>query len=350
MFTKLFNNDHTLTSRLVYCGIVYARGENANDKILAQYQAQRQRGTNGFGFVTIGDVANRQRFVDELPTIYALGKTTSKEIMFHHRYPTSTQNVEHCNHPIANSKDYNCNYYMVHNGVIGNAKELFATHTKKNLHYETSFKDTRAIDFEDFGYRRVFNVESGFNDSEALLHELAQVIEGRKKKVEAKGSIAFIMLATDKDDKPLKLYFGRGSNPLNMLRTPDLFMLSSEGEGEAIKANTLYSLDYATNTISESELALGEPRQSVLKFYDDLDEGQDDDESISFEVEDDEVINFLSRANSKYMAEDWNGLYQISKQLPSLVKKHSKTPSQKEQWRNAQEQVELLLEQLSQPN
>lgn len=344
-----FNFLSPLTSRLLHCGIVYANGNNASEEILKQYKAQRDRGTRGFGFVTIGEQAQRQRFTEEQDTMFALGATNAKEILFHHRYPTSTANVEFCNHPIANSKDYKHNYYLVHNGIIHNAQELHAKHTRDNLHYDTEHKVTRVTEFTDFGFRKSDMEDDGFNDSETLLHELALVLEGRKDKLDTKGSIAFILLQTDKDDKPLKLYFGRNhSSPLKFKRTSELFMIASELEGDEVKVDTLYTLDYATNEITESPLQICGGIVGKIGLYDDEDD--EDDEYGEITISDDEVIKFLAHANDKYMATDWQGLTSLKKEVDSLMKKHAKTEDQIVQWEYAEDRIDEMLEILAKPD
>lgn len=159
----------------------------------------------------------------------------SKEIMFHHRYPTSTDNSVKHNHPIYNVKDYDHNYYLVHNGVIQNDVELKKYHEELGLTY-TSAHGT------------------DYNDSECLLNELAMVIEGIKKPQEftAKGSMAFVLLQTDKMGHAKGLYYGRNwGSPLKIHYDKEKYlMLSSAGAGGDVELNKLFQYHYDKKHIS----------------------------------------------------------------------------------------------------
>jgi len=100
--------------------------------------------------------------------------------------------------------------------------------------------------------------DGSFNDSEALLWEVALYLEGKQDEVEARGRIAFICLAVGKGNKHPKLYFGRNTNPLNMHLDDKHLSLSSEGKGEPIRDNTLYSFNLKTLALDTKDLDLKE--------------------------------------------------------------------------------------------
>jgi hypothetical protein len=94
-----------------------------------------------------------------------------------------------------------------------------------------------------------------FNDSEALLWDFALTMEGKQKEMLARGAIAFICLRLD-NGKLTKMYFGRNSNPLNMYRDKTGITLSSEGVGEPIDENTLYTYNYELNRLTKRKFEL----------------------------------------------------------------------------------------------
>ena len=99
--------------------------------------------------------------------------------------------------------------------------------------------------------------DGSFNDSEALLWDVALYLEGKQDKLEAYGGIAFIVMAMPSDRrKPTLLHFGRNSNPIKMLFSETLIMLSSEGEGIDAMSNTLYTYNYTTNKLSTKTLTV----------------------------------------------------------------------------------------------
>ncbi len=248
-------------NRLAYCGIVYQRGGNVLTDIKNQFNRQRSRGTEGFGFAYIssdnGNTIQRERFTKECHAFFDLGSINSKDVLFHHRIPTSTENRICYNHPIENKSNYKFNYYMVHNGIISNADELYKKHTKEGLGYETAYltevKNKSKKDVK-------ITSELHFNDSETLLHELCLFLEGKTDKIGVTGSVAFIMYQCDKKtNKPIKLYFGRNSgNPLKMERTNGVLKIASELKGgKSIDDDVIHIYNYKTNRISKVKQEIG---------------------------------------------------------------------------------------------
>lgn len=127
---------------------------------------------------------------------------------------------------------------MVHNGVIWNDHELHIDHQKKGINYISEQSDYR------------------FNDSEALLFDLASYLSGQQDRLKAEGDIAFIAVELDKERKPIKLHFGRNTNPLKMVLTRSKLVLASEGDGELIDTNTLYTFDYATSKLTTEPMTI----------------------------------------------------------------------------------------------
>lgn len=157
---------------------------------------------------------------------------------------------------------------MVHNGIIWNDHLVAEEQTKNGVYYVSQQRD------------------GSFNDSEVLLYDLADVIEGKKHSLSVEGSIAFVMVQLDKKGKRKALYFGRNSgNPLKMKKYEHGFSLTSEGDGIDIETNRLFRYDYATRKFSSEYLYI--PNQIIYskfnyndshweKYDDDYSRGYDD--------------------------------------------------------------------------
>lgn len=172
------------------------------------------------------------------------------EILFHHRMPTSTDNVRNACHPFSTKEHFEHNYVGVHNGVLWNEDELRKQHERMGIDYVSEQQD------------------GAYNDSEALIYDIARYIEGQVDYLTAEGSIAFIVIQRDKSGKATALYFGRNEgNPLVMKHTKKSFTLSSEGEGDLILPNTMYRYDYDTGVISQKYCLIPSYRAGFAVTY-----------------------------------------------------------------------------------
>jgi predicted glutamine amidotransferase len=238
------------------CGIVtmssFGWSSPVNKSIERSYMDQRHRGTSGFGFLSIEkDVVSLRRFTHEDDMLKALYTCKSNNILLHHRIPTSSTNCIASNHPIESRKSgYKSNYFLLHNGGVGNHKELQEEHEGLGVKYNSHDK-------------------SGvITDSEALLHELAMVIEGVKEPEDfnASGGISFVLLQTDKlSNKVQNMYFGRNNSyPLTASeirsnKSGKLLQLSlrSEGGTRVVEPHQLFRLDYRTKEITAMDMEFG---------------------------------------------------------------------------------------------
>lgn len=219
------------------CGLVYSKnfnGKPVNGWINYQFQKQRGRGTRGFGFYN-RDNKHIIKTTKEKKIISNLKRRLGSEILFHHRWPTSTDNVPNASHPFTTGKFFGTEngysgttYILAHNGHISESKvrPCYEEHKKLGIKYSSLQPD------------------GGVNDSEALLWEMALVLEGKKEEIGLGGSIAFICLAIN-EEKGDKLYFGRNyGSPLKIdLKEEEHLRLSSEGHGEDVETNTLFIFD-----------------------------------------------------------------------------------------------------------
>jgi predicted glutamine amidotransferase len=222
------------------CGIIGAFNieknskEPVNEYIVEQYQDQKSRGSDGFGVIFIQENGSYEvkRATESTKCLLDIYNNPASMIIMHHRIPTSSRNKMLQTHPMAvEDGSLKHKYLIIHNGIIKNATELKAKHEELGFVYTTVAKKTEYLE--------------EFNDSESLAIEIARKIEGQITDIDAIGSASFIGLQIDKKkDKVIKAFFGRNDgNPLNMSRTRGKIRISSEGEGDEVKENTLYSFN-----------------------------------------------------------------------------------------------------------
>lgn len=236
------------------CGIVGAfsfTDDPVNGVILKQFDKQRNRGTQGFGLFDY-DYKNIVRATKEESIVKWLAKYPSTNILFHHRLPTSTANVKSAAHPFSTKDFFKTNYVLVHNGVIGNDLDLKTEHDKLGIVYQSTQQD------------------GTFNDSEALLWDVALYLEGKQPKLKVEGSVAFVCIALGKGNKHDRMYFARNTSPLRLFKDDVAgIMLSSEGKGESVDPDTLYCFDYVNHQLStkDCEILTGWERYQASQPY-----------------------------------------------------------------------------------
>lgn len=232
------------------CGILYVKAENRPAKkiLWKRYVKQSDRGTDGYGYIAIEDgfVKNVTRALDEDGIYTKVKNETCKEILFHHRFPTSTPNFLEATHPIKISHaSLEHDYYIIHNGIISNDDAMKKKHEEMGIEYSTAIR--KSISYEVYGKVYKEEITNLYNDSECLGYEIALTLEGKQKEVEAKGAAAVIMLECTKEGKVLNLHYVRNaSNPMKRERKDAFFALKSEGPGEDVPIDMLHTIDYAS--------------------------------------------------------------------------------------------------------
>lgn len=215
------------------CGIIGIIGKaetKANEITINQYQDQIDRGTKGFGIIAIGkDEYKIKRATSEVKAIVDLHFMEKEHILlFHHRFPTSTQNNIAQTHPIKVSHDeLKYDWLVMHNGVISNDDKLKKIH-EEELGYVYTTKEFTEFQMSEGGIWR-------FNDSETFAIELARHLEEKEPAIRTKGSAAWSALKIDKKtDKPISILWGtNGHNPLNLVITDKIIMFASDIKGES---------------------------------------------------------------------------------------------------------------------
>lgn len=224
-----------------------------------RYRAQKTRGTQGFGYVAVDDgyIVNFTRSAGEKEIMESIQKESANEIMFHHRYPTSTPNYAEAAHPILVRHDsLKYDYYVIHNGIISNDDDLREKHFKDGFTYSTEITQNYCHG------TKVLETISVFNDSEALAIELARDIDsGKHAGLEhVRGSIAFICLQADKTTgKTIKLMCGRNyGSPLKVDKVVGHYLaLTSEGKGQEIAENHLFTYEYGNQAADSIPYKIG---------------------------------------------------------------------------------------------
>lgn len=232
------------------CGIIghigRNGGEHAQEFIMNQYEDQQSRGGKGFGVIS-ADKHNVtiRRSTGETKALIDVARTCDPVIIFHHRFPTSTENTRDQTHPMEVShSELKYDYLIVHNGVISNSHELFKRHTEelgyayRTYQHENTSKST-------YGYAYHY---SKFNDSESLAIEIARFLEKKEETINTRGSAAFMGLKLKKGTKrAVSVFWGsNGGNPLDFMETKDGLLLASELGADAFMTdkNEFYELSF----------------------------------------------------------------------------------------------------------
>lgn len=304
------------------CGIVYKKsfnGQPVNQAIVQMYKHQRSRGTEGFGFFLpeqdrLAHNTKEQRILKLLQD----QRYQATEVMFHHRFPTSTDNVQNSCHPFstrANKHVFDHNYVLVHNGVVTNASTLKIKHEALGISYVSEGHDGR------------------FNDSEALLYDVALYLEGKQDKLEAAGSIAFICKREDG-----KTYFARNyGSPLVYELTSRGLTIRSEGTGQQVVTNKLYEFLEDQRSFILTPLVIagwggttttsGSTSQGYTYDYDDYDEYNDAWIDRVWPDEAAEVVPFQTNVCQQTIdfADSFGGVDQAIEWLEDRIESHKET-------------------------
>lgn len=213
--------------------------------ILKRFEAQRSRGTTSFGFY----LPEKDKLVHNIKetrikTLLKRTRGENQEVLFHHRLSTSTADVRNACHPFSTKDTFDYEYIGVHNGMVSNSYLLKSDHEELGIKYVSTQPPEGS------------SMIKKFNDSEALIYDLARYFEGHVDKLKAYGTIAFIVIRMDRTGKARKLFFGTNRQSLVMKRTKNSLVVSSEGAGEAVPNNVLHMYDYDTNELTTQPMEI----------------------------------------------------------------------------------------------
>lgn len=258
-----------LAIRLYMCGILFLHTKNggcAAKAVLKRFRKQRERGTEGFGYVTIdkdGYVGEVVRSADENEILADLMTQDEPTIMFHHRLPTSIPNYAEAAHPLTVKDDrFQYDYYVIHNGMITNWSTLFEKFKKDNYVFMTELRTCEIGEFVNVPDSRYdFDPEIKINDSEAFALDLAMYLEGKQDGIEAIGTISFICIQAHKSGKVKSVIYGHNvGNPMVQEVDKTLFCLRSLGQGGSTKEvpiDKIYTIDWETQQTTVSDTKVG---------------------------------------------------------------------------------------------
>lgn len=253
------------------CGLLYTKrldGKSAKKTTFKRYQKQKTRGTDGYGAVLLdndGLILSTARAQTEKELLEKIRELDGSQMLFHHRYPTSTPNFIESTHPIIVSHDsLNYDYQVIHNGVITNDEQLKKEHNKLGFNYTTEIRTdyvTSVKTYSDFS----------FNDSEAFAVDLARAIETGGE-MQSRGAIAFIVLVCEKKSEKVKgVLFGRNEgNPLYLTKDKVILTLTSAINNKnsiLLEPNVIFELDPKTGEIvGETPFKIGNYRSFTQGF------------------------------------------------------------------------------------
>ena len=137
-------------------------------------------------------------------------------------------------HPFSTG-DYfgNVQYVFVHNGVLKDYAKFEDKHRELGIEYQRDYL-------------------GDFNDSEALMWEFALWHQGRQENIEITGDGAIIAIERRRKSKRAKwkdyaIHYGRNlGRPLVLTQNQYHLTLASEGDGESVMTDVLYSYNYKT--------------------------------------------------------------------------------------------------------
>lgn len=252
------------------CGIIgYISKTNktkTGEKIIEQYQRQFERGQKGFGLIEISKGKTTiHRSTEPTKALLDLRFSTAPINIFHHRQPTSTDNEIEQTHPIfVSHPELTYNYFIIHNGIIHNEKELFKKHTEELGYVYTTYEK----DEKETYYTKVIYTTEKFNDSESFAIELARYIEHKTTELNIRGSAAFMAVQTNKQTGITQnIYWGKNEgNPLEMIETTQGLLIASKIKNPnktTVTDNIIYKLPLEKTTTKEITTEL---IASPLKF------------------------------------------------------------------------------------
>lgn len=276
------------------CGLIWIKrkdGKKAYKNVLKRYRAQQHRGKEGYGYVAIQDnkVVSYKRAVTELEIIKLMEKEVASEILFHHRLPTSTPNLEETAHPIKVSNHYlDHEYFFAHNGVIRNTEDLKKEHEKLGFRYNTELLEG----IKSVSTGNMYVEKKRWNDSESLAIESALVIDGRQKAINTKGPAAVIGLKVKGDVVVDRFFYRNTMNPLCYHEDNVMIAITSLGKGNFIPTTFVHRLKHDGGY----EVYGGEDKISTPIGYE-------------YERKDDATIRYWDEQAKTFKTEDNHTLY-----------------------------------------
>ncbi len=279
------------------CGIIgiinpIYEGESVHEEVAERFEAQRGRGTEGFGIVEVDNknIIKIHRSIGEYKALLDLYTNPRKIIFMHHRQPTSTDNEKKQTHPIyVNNINFKHKYYVMHNGIILNNDDVKDEHERLGYKYNTLKEEQNHS-----------SIKEKFNDSECIAIELARHIENKNNTIIAAGSAAFIVLQVNKETNELiNTFFGTNSSKrLKFSQNRNKIRIASEGGGNDVEENILYKIDMETYKITKSPIYIPTTETKLEKLESPKEKKKENEELGDEEIKysKDEGLNKLLEA------------------------------------------------------
>lgn len=253
------------------CGLITVLSKKkkpAGQYAFELYKKQQTRGKDGYGYLAIQDdkIVNLERAKTEAEIRSKLMKEKAEFILFHHRFPTSTDNTVGTTHPMfVSNEELKYDYYFAHNGVITNASQLKVEHNKIGYNYLTEHKLMEVAEYLHGPDPELMSEPViKFNDSETLAIELARNIEGLSDEIKTTGAAAFWGVAVHKGtNKVHRVYFGKNmGRDLCTFKNKKWFGVTSI-TGDDLEDMKLFELNLKTRDIVVSDLLIDKAKPVV---------------------------------------------------------------------------------------
>ena len=257
------------------CGLVGVwskKNKPVAQQVFDLYKKQSKRGMQGYGYMAIsaeGKLVSVKRSKTESEIKSVLLKEKSPVILFHHRFPTSTDNTVGTTHPMSVSNDeLEFDWYVSHNGKVANTNSLKIKHELLKYEYLTEFTEELVATHKN-GRKEVLSTKGKrHNDSESLAIELARYLEDKSGTVGTTGPIAFWAVQLKKGtDEVVSIYYGRNhGRDLTVIGSKKYAGIASEG-GSEVTPMKIYSYELGNPQLYEQEFSVEESRPIVTPAY-----------------------------------------------------------------------------------
>ena len=250
------------------CGLVAViskKNKSVAQKVFSLYKKQDGRGKQGFGYLAISKdwiLESVQRSKYEVDIKPLLMKEKAPIILFHHRFPTSTENTLQTTHPMFVKHDeLEFDWCVAHNGGIINNDSIKSLHEKLGYTYTTEFVE-QLIATNSKGEQEILSDKGmKYNDSECFAIELARHLEGLSDEVSTKGTVAFWCIKLKKNTKEvLSIFYGHNKGrELTKTENKKFLAITSIG-GTKVDEMKIYSYDKGDNQLYRQSFPIDEAK------------------------------------------------------------------------------------------
>ena len=257
------------------CGLVALwskKNKPVGQQVFNLYEKQAARGKQGYGFIAIdrnGMVVGEHRSKTELEIKKLLNKEKAPMVMFHHRFPTSTDNTMGTTHPMnVSHEELEFDYRLAHNGIIRNADARKTAHESLGYVYTTEHYEEHEAVYNDGTREYVGGKGLKFNDSESLAIDIARHLDGKQDDVPSIGPVAFWAVRLVKGtNQVVSIYYGKNAGrDLTTVKGKNYMGIASE-HGEDIDEMKIFSYEFGDHQLYEQEFPIEASRPVAISPY-----------------------------------------------------------------------------------